>query len=62
VNAVVAGAVVGTAIALAPSALPDPIAWLLLLLAAIAVARGVSPPWLVLAGLAAGLVALAVGA
>jgi chromate transporter len=61
VNAVVAGAVVGTAIALAPSALPDPIAWLLLLLAAIAVARGVSPPWLVLAGLAAGLVALAVG-
>jgi chromate transporter len=55
VSAVVAGAVLGTAIALAPAALPDPLAVLLLLAAAAAILRGIAPPWLILAGLAAGV-------
>jgi chromate transporter len=61
VNAVVAGAVVGTAVAIAPAALPDPVAVVLLALAAVALARGVSPPWLILGGLVAGLARLVVG-
>jgi chromate transporter len=61
VNAVVAGAVVGTAVALAPAALPDALAVVLLALAAVALARGVSTPWLILGGLTIGLVRLAAG-
>jgi chromate transporter len=61
VNAVVAGAVVGTAVALAPAALPDSAAVVLIAVAALALARGVSPPWLILGGLGAGLVRLATG-
>ncbi|HEX6069364.1 MAG TPA: chromate efflux transporter [Longimicrobiaceae bacterium] len=61
VNAVVAGAVVGTAVAIAPAALPDAVAVLLLALAAVALVRGVSPPWLILGGLIAGIARLVVG-
>jgi chromate transporter len=62
VNAVVAGAVVGTALALVPPAVPDVWAAALLALACIAVVRGATAPQLVGGGLLAGLVALIVGA
>ncbi|MHB1168890.1 MAG: chromate efflux transporter [Longimicrobiales bacterium] len=63
VNAVVAGAILGVALTLIPAAVPDVWAGLLLVIAGVAVFRfGIGPIWLVLAGLAAGLIrALLVG-
>lgn len=61
VNAVVAGAVMGTALALVPPAVPDPLAALLLGVACVAAMRGAAAPSLVIAGLLVGLISLAVG-
>jgi chromate transporter len=61
VSAVVAGAVIGTALALAPPAVPDPLAGLLLGAGCVAMLRGATAPQLVMAGLATGLLALALG-
>lgn len=59
VNAVVAGAIFGVALTLMPPAIPDALAGLLFAAALVAVFRfGVGAIWLVLGGLAAGLLQL----
>lgn len=56
VSAVVAGAIVGVAIGLFPSAVPDPLSGAVFVLAlAVLAVRGLASGWIVLGGLAAGL-------